>query len=760
MDSLFNLSDNFFRNLKMEVKRSAEETESDRLCLQRSLEKFLKSGRKEDAFSVYFCFSEIFHLFGKGYENTKRLLELLSDHEYHSGELLAKHRDHYSHSVYVFSLGLAIYSNDRAYREAFHRFYGWKEDDDANYYKFLNLWGLVSLFHDIGYPFQLAHEQIKTYSEELWGKDNRANPYVSYNNLEAFLNIDETIGRRISDSLSLGKKFSDIDELLAYGLQVREGYDADMVREKLKTRVLNASKFMDHGYFSAVILARQLFETENFEFNLNRLDVLTAILLHNNLNKYDIPNAHPIAIDEHPLAYLLILCDELQVWDRLAYGKISKRDPIAWKIDLEIKEKKIKAKYYFESYTIEYYDGEDKKARMNKSVDEMQSGIFVDKIDHYIVPFHQLKISVEEAKKEKRTLLYASDDNFINLCDLAKAIHISYNEHCNQLSERMIDEDFGKLPLEFKMSNIEQAKSYPQKLELMNCFYSSKDLDYPIVEDFKSVKIGKEGGDNLGFLSREEHVRWVKEKLSLGWKYGTDYKNSEERNRKKIHKDLVPYEILTPEERSKDEVMINNIFKLLKKFDSNIKIYNYRSGRKPTLTIAGIGHRFYKDDDRKLKEQIKAILTEYSKTNRVVVMTGFAYGADQLIAECAGELSISTKAVLPLEYEDYIRDVKKDVEEHGRTFTLDDEYRMRHLLAQTVVCKTIVDPDNKYEAASRYMIHKCDRLIAIWDGKEVPLFDENGNKINRGGTFDCLQAAKSGHLKERESIHIIGCHRD
>lgn len=758
MDSLVNLSNPFFANLKMEVKRSAEETESDKLCLQRSLQSFLKSGRKEDAFSVYFCFSEIFNLFGKGYENTKRLLELLSDHEYHSGELLTKHRDHYSHSVYVFSLGLAIYANDREYREIFNRFYGWEAEGES-YYKFLRLWGLVSLFHDTGYPFQLAHEQIKTYSEEIWGKDNVGNPYVSYHNLDAFLSINEEIGKRISDALSVEKKFSDINELLAYGLHVREGYDADLIHEKLKTRVVDASKFMDHGYFSAVILTRQLFDTENFEFDQTKLDVLTAVLLHNNLNKYDIPDAHPIAVDEHPLAYLLILCDELQVWDRLAYGKVSKRDPIAWKIHLEIKDKLIKAKYFFESYTIEYYDGEDKKARVNKSVDEMQSGIFVDKIYRYVVPFHRLKISVEEAMKEKRTLLYASDDNFINLCDLAKAIHISYNDHCNKFSGAMIDEEFGKLPLEFKMSNIEQAKSYPQKLELMNCFYSSKDLDYPVVEDFKSVKIGKEGGDNLGFLSREEHVRWVKEKLSLGWKYGTDYQDFKERNRKKIHKDLVPYEILTPEERSKDEVMINNIFDLLKKFDSNIKIYNYRSGRKPTLTIAGIGHRFYKDDESKLKEQIKAILTEYSKNNRVVVMTGFAYGADQLIAECANELGISTKAVLPLEYEDYIRDVRKDVEEHGMTFTVDDEYRMRHLLAQTVVCKAILDPVNKYEAASQYLINKCDRLIAVWDGKEVPLFDENGNKINRGGTFDCLQKAKSKHLKERESIHIIGCHR-
>ena len=79
-----------------------------------------------------------------------------------------------------------------------------------------------------------------------------------------------------------------------------------------------------------------------------------------------------------------------------------------------------------------------------------------------------------EKKKQRKSQLYASDDSFINLCDLAKAIHISYNEHCRSFSGSRIDEDFGKLPLEFKISNIEQAKSYAAKLELINCFYSGR----------------------------------------------------------------------------------------------------------------------------------------------------------------------------------------------------------------------------------------------------------------------------------------------
>lgn len=145
---------------------------SDKLCFKNALTTFLNSGRKEDAFTVYFCFCKIFQIFGNGYENTKKLLELLSDHKYHSGELLSKHRDHYSHSVYVFALGLAIYANDSAYRNNYLSFYGLDENGKSAF-QFLKYWGMTALFHDIGYPFQLAHEQIKAYSEEVWIGDEK-----------------------------------------------------------------------------------------------------------------------------------------------------------------------------------------------------------------------------------------------------------------------------------------------------------------------------------------------------------------------------------------------------------------------------------------------------------------------------------------------------------------------------------------------------------------------------------------------------------
>lgn len=759
MEDLRVLTARFFDKLGNAGKKDND----DLLCFRNAVSDFLISGKKDDAFTVFFCYSEIFRLLGSGYDNIRKLIEMLSDHEFHSGELLSKHRDHYSHSVYVFSLGLAIYASDGVYRRTFNEFYGLKQDE---YYTFLYLWGLTSLFHDIGYPFQLAHEQVKNYLEELWiEQDNNGSasgcgnslskeqekeirstlPYVSFKNMDAFLKINPDIGEKVSKKAGIDIVFSSINELLAYGVNKREGYDYDALVKTLKRRVEEQPYFMDHGYFSSVILLKKLFENPEFKFTENHLDVVTAILIHNSLNKYDVENAHRIAISEHPLSYLLILCDELQSWDRKAYGKNSKRKPIAWDVEFDISDNKIKANYIFED--------------RNENYEKIASGKFVSDIEKFIDSDLTLRVFCDVKPKNRKISAFASDDSFINLCDFAKVIHASYDEHCERNNIEHIEADFASLPLEFKVSNINQAKSYAYKLELINCFYSSKELDYPIVKDFEDNIAGALHSDNLGFLCREEHARWVKEKLAAGWKYGTDYHSTAERNAKKIHKDIVPYEVLTPQEQSKDRLMVNNIIPLLDRVGNGIKIYRYRSGRKPDLVIAGTGHRYFNDDREVLKKQVKEILKKYSDDYNVIVMTCYAMGSDWLIAECACELGLTTKAIIPLDYEDYIKDVRKDAEANGIAFTADDEMKMRTLLAQTVVCKTIEDKKYRYFEASKYLAEKCDKLIALWDGRELPLVDKDDNPINRGGTYHTIKLARDRGLKDGTDIFIVDCFR-
>ena len=147
------------------------EKDLDRLSFESAIGRFLSSGSREDAFDIYYCYCEIFKPFGSGYDSTGLLLEMLSEHEANASSLLMKHRDHYSHSVYVFLIGLAIYKNIFAVRYAYNKKYGLKDGKEAACH-FLEYWGLASLFHDIGYPFEIAHQQMKAYVCKLDKSNN------------------------------------------------------------------------------------------------------------------------------------------------------------------------------------------------------------------------------------------------------------------------------------------------------------------------------------------------------------------------------------------------------------------------------------------------------------------------------------------------------------------------------------------------------------------------------------------------------------
>lgn len=739
---------------------------NDLKCFQQSLISFLETGTKEDAFSVYFCFCDIFHIFGTGYDNIKHLLQLLSDHEYHSGELLIKHRDHYSHSVYVFALGLAIFSNDKSYRENFCKFYGLSIEDA--YTAFLKYWGLTALFHDIGYPFQLAHEQIKSYGREIWG-DNKSNLYVSFGNLKEFLALSPEDTAKFDDIFKDAGSVESINDVLALGVNIRMGYDIQSMKDKLFSRVISQPDFMDHGYFGAVLLIKQFLQQPDFKWSVNVLDVLSAILLHNNFNKYDADGRHPVLPGEHPLAYLLILCDELQNWDRLPYGKQSKKDPLAWDVKLDISDRKIIIKYIFDSFKIENHDN---IVRLNKSYAELLDNTFVAKIiggevngkwyQGFISTDLILLTQSEEIKKVKKTKSFASDTGMINLYEFAVAIHASYSNLC-KCSREALNTSFGDLPLEFKISNIEMAKSYMEKLEQINCFFSSRELDYPTVVDFNIDEFG-EMTDDIDLLCRSEHVRWVKEKIRMGWKFGkkgVDFKTIEERNAKKVHNCLIPYDLLPEEDRKKDRLMINNIIPMLKIVGGNLHVYRFLHERKPRLTVAGVGHIRLTSDRDEIKKRVKEILKKLSQWNNITVRTSFAYGADQIIAECAAELDIPTEAILPLPYDDFFDYVRQNASQNSLPFTDKEESHLRLLLAQTTKCQSIPPgPGDIFEKTADYILDNSDKLIAVWDGVELPLTDVEGKPVNRGGTYDCICKAKTNGLSPEKDIFIVNCTSD
>ena len=335
------------------------EMDIDRLCLEKALEAFIDSGVAEDAYTVYYCYLEMF--LGR-YGNSKRMVELLSEYEANGSSLLMKHRDHYSHSVYVFALGLAIYETNAAYRHSFQSFYRLEDQEEngrANL--FLEYWGLTALFHDIGYPFELPFEQVLSYFEVDHQERGKGSLYLAYHDVEALTGLDEAAKDRFETLY--GKRFETVSALLAHDLAQKLGAVYDFsedylldVLDRKPTQPNRFGYFMDHAFFSATRLYRELEEELGAE-NLGpmHVDALSAILLHNSIYKFSIAfykdkekRKAPLKAELHPLAWLLMLCDELQCWDRTAYGRNSRTELHPMAVDFDFSDSAIRAVYYYD----------------------------------------------------------------------------------------------------------------------------------------------------------------------------------------------------------------------------------------------------------------------------------------------------------------------------------------------------------------------------------------------------------------------------
>lgn len=591
-------------NMQMDVER---------LCLEHELEKFFDSGVAEDAYTVYYCYLEMF--VGQ-YGHSRRMVELLSEFESNASSLLMKHRDHYSHSVYVFALGLAIYETNAAYRETFRRFYCPDADEHAAAAFFLEYWGLTSLFHDIGYPFEIPFEQVLAYFEVDKKERGQGCLYLSYHDLGALNRIDEPTGAHLE--ALFGRTFGTVDELLAFGIFERLG-DAYQISEEALLDAISRKPthpesfgyYMDHAYFSATRLFSELIEERGPAFfNRTHLDVLTAIMLHNSLYKFSIAFYKsrtkckpPLRAALHPLAYLLMLCDELQCWDRTAYGRNSRTELHPMDAAFDFSGSAIRATYCFDrdespkilAYQMRCHEwengGEGDPPRLKAYSDMAEPNQrFLRDIER-IVDLGDLPLSVDTTLKTvdyrgKHTYLSAS--SFLHMYDFAVALNARYRYegYEDTVSTEQLEREFDELSLEYRLLNINQAKSFSKYLNAIGCFYTDKPVDFEMLHAFSD-------GQTAVFAPME-HERWVREHIAMGWTHGTEYRTvpvdgdeaqaraalREQMRRHALCMDGQPtaeqivahYRSLSPADQGKDWKPFNSMLKLIKKYDG-LRIY-------------------------------------------------------------------------------------------------------------------------------------------------------------------------------------------
>ena len=598
----------------------------NRLCLERELEKFIDSGVAEDAYTIYYCYLERF--FGH-YGKSKKMVELLSEFESNGSALLMKHRDHYSHSVYVFALGLAIYESNETYRKAFKEFYGF-DADDANEKAdheaaccFLEYWGLTSLFHDIGYPFELPFEQVMSYYEVAGMKRGKGCLYLAYHDVDATTALDEEAKEHFEKMY--GRTFASTEDLFAFAVTEKLGAIYDFTEEymlkKIHAKPIAPNEFgyfMDHAYFSSARLYREIVNSIGIDaITEKHVDALSAILLHNSLYKFAVSfykdeNAkEPLRMEVHPLAFLLMICDELQCWDRTAYGRNSRTELHPMEASFDFSDNAIRAIYYYDQdeqekidrFKLEYRawekGGEQGKAPRLKAYSDMaeKEERFTRDIEKIVdttnIPLTVVPSTAEVDRKSKHT--YLSTSNFLHLYDFAVALNARYSYQGKEstVPTEELEHAFEELSLEYQLSNINQAKSFSKYLDELGCFYTDRPVDYDMVTRFTK--------EHTSIIAPMEHERWIREHIAMGWTKGDLYETAEipeemikqfgdERKARKALREqlrmhklamdgdptkaeiLTCYEALPQEEKEKDYEPFNSMLKLIKKFDG-LRIY-------------------------------------------------------------------------------------------------------------------------------------------------------------------------------------------
>lgn len=112
-----------------------------------------------------------------------------------------------------------------------------------------------------------------------------------------------------------------------------------------------------------------------------------------------------------------------------------------------------------------------------------------------------------------------------------------------------------------------------------------------------------------------------------------------------------------------------------------------------------------------------------------IVLSGLAEGADRIFAEAALKEDFRLEAVFPFQEDDYRTTFMSP---HS-----DDFYMLKEKASNIHLLNgDIQDMETAFHDLGRFLVEKCDMLVAIWDG-------EAG--IGKGGTPDVIDLARAAN---------------
>ncbi|MDF2941268.1 MAG: hypothetical protein K0S01_126 [Herbinix sp.] len=370
MNSLLLYCENFFNEL--EIYEDINNDTSYKKDFIQVIKIFLEDSLSTvKALAVYEVFSRTYWMINND-DSIIRMINEMKFFEEKAGVLTEKQRDHFIHSVYTFLLGIAIYGGNGNLRLFFEKF-NIINTDYLDFYKtkheeFFYRWGIASLFHDIAYPIEISYNQLKQYLKFISVKcgltDHSLEASMFIKNTDSFNLLPKMNPNSIYEDEFFLKypdfKKYDTNSLSLIAMEISKsfGIDFNTINHEMFDYIdrMNEDKYVDHGYYSSLIVLRWFYHLVDSQgwnpvyFYFPILNSATSIILHNyyknglmktpfHLDRLDAEN--------HPLSYLLILCDELQDWGRMPYGLKDKDKVYPQEIDIQLLNNSLELKYVY-----------------------------------------------------------------------------------------------------------------------------------------------------------------------------------------------------------------------------------------------------------------------------------------------------------------------------------------------------------------------------------------------------------------------------
>ena len=567
--------------------------------LKASIDTFLEYESPYTAFEIFRAFSMIYQITAEDKSENNDvsftvvkeqnvlldLVNAMKKYEESTGDLIDKQRDHLIHSVNVFLLGLAIYAQNRKYRKCFKDYvlkspydkYYRLENGDFSNEEFLYRWGVASLFHDIGYPVEIIGKQLKKFINDsvksispTYGADT-AIDFKDFNEFNTIVKLDYDFADEFTKNYPEAKFLNLFKPTDIVAHKISTDFDSVNVKDVIKhldnfVYSMGDLGFIDHGFFSCILVLNsygyliQKYAKSHDFFFYPIVDSASAILMHNYYrnvlqdNPFNLKQLHP---SQSPLAFLLILCDELQEWSRQAFGIKDKQKGHVNGFDLTINDDTLEMRYFgYSGYTGLGFSEE--KMKLLNSVLSINSAfqfglrITTDVKEHFVTT------NIDENIQGPDILLR-------NVENLAILIHEHYNdttrkEYNDAVENGEVSEELQKkydelksyheLSPQLKIANIRQARSIPTKLNMIGCEIANENDERPAITEFAPEEV-----EDLAIF---EHDEWCKEKEGTGWTYG-EVKDTDNF----ITPYLVPWDGLTEEIKEFDRDPVRNIPSLM-----------------------------------------------------------------------------------------------------------------------------------------------------------------------------------------------------